>query len=91
MHLCCGDQSLGSADVSLAPLIKKESTEIYMKPVTIEGAFQLNPPNRLKQQLPPVPDALKAVVGISVMLRKEDLVCTCIILSFWLANIIQVL
>ena len=35
---------------------------------------QLNPPNRLKQQLPPVPDALKPVVGVSVMLRKEDMV-----------------
>jgi hypothetical protein len=41
VHLCCGDQSLGSCEIPLNSLIKKNSTEIYMKPVTIEGPFQV--------------------------------------------------
>ena len=39
LHLCCGDQSLGTCEVSLTSLLKKGSSEIYMKPVSIEGAF----------------------------------------------------
>ncbi|XP_071098431.1 centrosomal protein of 120 kDa-like [Haliotis cracherodii] len=73
IHLCCGDQSLGSCEVPLASLIKKGSTEIYMKPVTIDGAFQLIPPNKTKQQLPPMASDLTPNVGVSVVLRKEDM------------------
>lgn len=72
VHLCCGDQSLGSCEVPLNNLIKKNSTEIYMKPVTIEGPFQLIPPNKTKQQLTVVPPDQSPVVGVSIVLRKED-------------------
>ena len=42
IHLCCGDQSLGSAEIPLNTLLKEGSTEIYMKPVTVEGAFTVS-------------------------------------------------
>ena len=41
IHLCCGDQSLGSCEVPLNSQLKKGSTGICMKPVTLEGAFQV--------------------------------------------------
>ena len=41
VYLCCGDQSLGSCDIPLDSLLKKDSTEIYMKPVSIEGEFRV--------------------------------------------------
>ncbi|XP_070175091.1 centrosomal protein of 120 kDa-like isoform X2 [Littorina saxatilis] len=72
IHLCCGDQSLGSCEVPLSSLIKKDSTEIYMKPVSVEGDFQLVPPNKVKQQIPALPNSLAPAVGVSVVLRKED-------------------
>ncbi|EDL09905.1 expressed sequence AU016693, isoform CRA_d [Mus musculus] len=55
IHLCCGDQSLGSTEIPLNGLLKKGSTEINQHPVTVEGAFTLDPPNRAKQKLAPVP------------------------------------
>ncbi|TKC41958.1 hypothetical protein EI555_010916 [Monodon monoceros] len=55
IHLCCGDQSLGSTEIPLTGLLKKGSTEINHRPVTVEGAFILDPPNRAKQKLAPVP------------------------------------
>ena len=42
MHLCCGEQSLGRAEIPLVNLLKKSSTEIYMKPVSVEGSFEVN-------------------------------------------------
>ena len=36
--------------------------------------FQLIPPNRAKQQMSAVPTELSPVVGVSVVLRKEDMV-----------------
>ena len=38
--------------------------------------LQLNPPNRLKQQLGAVGDDLKPMVGVSIAVRKEDQVGT---------------
>ncbi|ESO92587.1 hypothetical protein LOTGIDRAFT_190538, partial [Lottia gigantea] len=73
-HLCCGDQSLGSSEVSLKTLLKKDSNEIYMRPVTIEGAHQLVPPNRTKLQMGSIPDGLQPSVGVSVVLKREDMV-----------------
>ncbi|CAH1798062.1 unnamed protein product [Owenia fusiformis] len=72
LHLCCGDQSLGSSKIPLNSLLKKGSTEIYMKPVSIEGAFELIPPNRHREQLTPVPEELQPIVGISIVLKKEE-------------------
>ncbi|KAF4110425.1 centrosomal protein of 120 kDa [Onychostoma macrolepis] len=72
IHLCCGSQSLGSTDVSLAGLIKS-SADLTKHPVTIEGAFLLQPPNRVKPSLESVPPDLQPTVGVSVTLRAEDI------------------
>ncbi|XP_061172082.1 centrosomal protein of 120 kDa-like isoform X1 [Saccostrea echinata] len=74
IHLCCGEQSLGSCEIPLKDLLVKNSTEIYMKPVSIEGSFQLIPPNKTKQQITPAPGDLAPTVGVSIVLRKEEMV-----------------
>ncbi|XP_068522684.1 centrosomal protein of 120 kDa isoform X2 [Anas acuta] len=73
IHLCCGDQSLGSTEIPLSGLLKKGSTEIDQHPVTIEGAFVLVPPNRAKQKMPQLPLDMAPTVGVSVVLQKETL------------------
>uniref|UniRef100_A0A4X1U8Y7 Centrosomal protein of 120 kDa n=1 Tax=Sus scrofa TaxID=9823 RepID=A0A4X1U8Y7_PIG len=73
IHLCCGDQSLGSTEVPLTGLLKKGSTEINHRPVTVEGAFTLDPPNRAKQKLAPIPVELAPTVGVSVALQREGI------------------
>ncbi|CAH2296100.1 centrosomal of 120 kDa isoform X1 [Pelobates cultripes] len=73
IHLCCGDQSLGSTDISLTGLLKRASTEIEHHPVVIEGAFILKPPNRAKQNLPSMQVEISPTVGVSVALQKEVL------------------
>ncbi|KAL6037179.1 hypothetical protein STEG23_023021, partial [Scotinomys teguina] len=64
IHLCCGDQSLGSTEVPLNGLLQKGTAEINQHPVTVEGAFTLDPPNRAKQKLAPVPLELAPTVGV---------------------------
>uniref|UniRef100_A0A5F8HFB6 Centrosomal protein of 120 kDa n=1 Tax=Monodelphis domestica TaxID=13616 RepID=A0A5F8HFB6_MONDO len=71
IHLCCGDQSLGSTEIPLTGLLKKGSTDINQRPVAVEGAFNLDPPNRAKQKLPPIPLELAPTVGVSVALQRE--------------------
>ncbi|XP_076994918.1 centrosomal protein of 120 kDa isoform X1 [Tamandua tetradactyla] len=71
IHLCCGDQSLGSTEIPLTGLLKKGSIEINQHPVTVEGAFTLDPPNRAKQKLAPIPLELAPTVGVSVALQRE--------------------
>ncbi|XP_035166175.1 centrosomal protein of 120 kDa isoform X2 [Oxyura jamaicensis] len=73
IHLCCGDQSLGSTEIPLSGLLKKGSVEIDQHPVAIEGAFILVPPNRTKQKLPQLPLDMTPTVGVSVVLQKESL------------------
>ncbi|EGV94534.1 centrosomal protein of 120 kDa isoform X2 [Cricetulus griseus] len=73
IHLCCGDQSLGSTEIPLNGLLKKGSIEINHHPVTVEGAFTLDPPNRAKQKLAPVPLELAPTVGVSVALQREGI------------------
>ncbi|XP_005069102.1 centrosomal protein of 120 kDa isoform X2 [Mesocricetus auratus] len=73
IHLCCGDQSLGSTEIPLNGLLKKGSAEINHHPVTVEGAFTLDPPNRAKQKLAPVPLELAPTVGVSVALQREGI------------------
>uniref|UniRef100_A0A4W2D906 Centrosomal protein of 120 kDa n=1 Tax=Bos indicus x Bos taurus TaxID=30522 RepID=A0A4W2D906_BOBOX len=73
IHLCCGDQSLGSTEIPLTGLLKKGSTEINHRPVTVEGAFTLDPPNRAKQKLAPIPVELAPTVGVSVALQREGM------------------
>ncbi|XP_072716506.1 centrosomal protein of 120 kDa isoform X2 [Ciconia boyciana] len=73
IHLCCGDQSLGSTEIPLSGLLKKGNVEIDQHPVVIEGAFILVPPNRAKQKLPQLPLDMAPTVGISVILQRESL------------------
>ncbi|NXE48495.1 CE120 protein, partial [Casuarius casuarius] len=72
IHLCCGDQSLGSTEIPLSGLLKKGNAEIDQRPVAIEGAFILVPPNRAKQKLPQLPLDMAPTVGVSVVLQKES-------------------
>lgn len=71
IHLCCGDQSLGSTDIALTELLKKASTEIEHHPVVVEGAFILTPPNRAKQNMSSVPVESSPTIGVSISLHKE--------------------
>ncbi|XP_044302498.1 centrosomal protein of 120 kDa isoform X1 [Varanus komodoensis] len=71
IHLCCGDQSLGSTEILLTGLLRKANMEIHQHPVAIEGAFVLVPPNRARQKLPPVPLDSAPTVGVSVSLQKD--------------------
>ncbi|KFV91510.1 Centrosomal protein of 120 kDa, partial [Fulmarus glacialis] len=73
IHLCCGDQSLGSTEIPLTGLLKKGNVEIDQHPVAIEGAFVLVPPNRAKQKLPQLPLDMAPTVGVSVILQRESL------------------
>ncbi|CAL1615077.1 unnamed protein product [Knipowitschia caucasica] len=67
IHLCCGSQSLGSADVSLSPLCSP-SVDLESRAATVEGAFVLNTPKRLKA----VGNAELPTVGVAVTLRREE-------------------
>ncbi|NXJ98910.1 CE120 protein, partial [Corythaixoides concolor] len=73
IHLCCGDQSLGSTEIPLSGLLKKGNLEIDQHPVAIEGTFALIPPNRAKQKLPQLPLDMAPTVGVSVVLQRERL------------------
>uniref|UniRef100_A0A667WF86 Centrosomal protein 120 n=1 Tax=Myripristis murdjan TaxID=586833 RepID=A0A667WF86_9TELE len=90
VHLCCGNRSLGSTDVSLSALCAG-CLELESKAATVEGAFVLQPPRRVKQKLPALPADLQPTLGVSVSLRREDystsyilhicIWCVCFLLS----------
>ncbi|MCJ8735046.1 hypothetical protein PDJAM_G00242260 [Pangasius djambal] len=71
IHLCCGNQSLGSTEVSLAALMKN-SVDLVKQVATVEGAFVLKPPNRIQQNRQSVPVDLQPTVGVAVTLRREE-------------------
>ncbi|KFO99882.1 Centrosomal protein of 120 kDa, partial [Calypte anna] len=71
IHLCCGDQSLGSTEIPLSGLLQKGNVDQH--PVAIEGAFVLTPPNRAKQKLPQLPLDMAPTVGVSIILQREGL------------------
>ncbi|XP_039659237.1 centrosomal protein of 120 kDa [Perca fluviatilis] len=71
VHLCCGNHSLGSTDVSLSALAAV-SVDLENKAATVEGAFILKPPKRTKQALPALPADLQPTVGVAVTLRREE-------------------
>ncbi|XP_028661076.1 centrosomal protein of 120 kDa [Erpetoichthys calabaricus] len=73
IYLCCGDQSLGSTNISLASFLKKSITDVENQPVAIEGVFTLIPPNQSKQKVLSVPLELQPAVGVSVTLKKENI------------------
>ncbi|KAG7481475.1 hypothetical protein MATL_G00067000 [Megalops atlanticus] len=70
IHLCCGNHSLGSAEISLSGLTKS-AVDMEKQPATVEGAFTLVPPNRAKLKLPLIPPELQPTLGVSVTLRRE--------------------
>ncbi|XP_026855599.2 centrosomal protein of 120 kDa isoform X1 [Electrophorus electricus] len=70
LHLCCGSQSLGSTEISLAALAKN-ITDLAKQAATIEGAFVLRPPNRTKQSLQSISVDLQPTVGVAVTLKRE--------------------
>ncbi|XP_072272132.1 centrosomal protein of 120 kDa [Pyxicephalus adspersus] len=71
IHLCCGDQSLGSTEIPLTGLLMKASPEIEHRPVVVEGAFILSPPNRAKQNMVSVAAESSPTIGVSITLHKE--------------------
>ncbi|XP_067429258.1 centrosomal protein of 120 kDa [Thunnus thynnus] len=71
IHLCCGNHSLGGTDVSLSAL-SAVSVDLENKAATVEGAFVLQPPKRIKQTLPALPADLQPTVGVAVTLRREE-------------------
>ncbi|XP_076588019.1 centrosomal protein of 120 kDa isoform X1 [Chaetodon auriga] len=71
IHLCCGNQSLGSTDISLSAL-SAVSVDLENKTATVEGAFILQPPKRIRQTLPALPADLQPTVGVAVTLRREE-------------------
>ncbi|KAM9360239.1 centrosomal protein of 120 kDa [Symphorus nematophorus] len=71
IHLCCGNHSLGSTDVSLSAL-SALSVDLENKAATVEGAFVLQPPKRIKQTLLALPADLQPTIGVAITLRRED-------------------
>ncbi|KAA8592409.1 hypothetical protein FQN60_017864 [Etheostoma spectabile] len=71
IHLCCGNRSLGSTDVSFSALAAV-SVDLENKAATVEGAFILQPPKRSRQVLPALPADLQPTVGVAVTLRREE-------------------
>ncbi|XP_045890052.1 centrosomal protein of 120 kDa-like [Micropterus dolomieu] len=71
IHLCCGNHSLGSTDVSLSALAAV-SVDLENKAATVEGAFILQPPKHIKQTLPALPTDLQPTLGVAVTLRREE-------------------
>uniref|UniRef100_A0A3B4VQM9 Centrosomal protein 120 n=1 Tax=Seriola dumerili TaxID=41447 RepID=A0A3B4VQM9_SERDU len=71
IHLCCGNHSLGSTDVSLSALATVR-VDLENKAATVEGAFILQPPKRTRRTLPALPADLQPTVGVAVSLRREE-------------------
>ena len=74
VHLCCGDKSLGGAQVPFSSLLVQDTTAIDRHPLMVEGGFRLVPPALVQHSLPPVMDASKAAsVGMVIALRREEM------------------
>ncbi|XP_023270993.1 centrosomal protein of 120 kDa-like [Seriola lalandi dorsalis] len=71
IHLCCGNHSLGSTDVSLSAL-STVRVDLENKAATVEGAFILQPLKRTRRTLPALPADLQPTVGVAVSLRREE-------------------
>ncbi|XP_056136157.1 centrosomal protein of 120 kDa [Lampris incognitus] len=73
VHLCCGNRSLGGAEVPLSPL-SVSSVDLEKHAATVEGVFALKPPKEDQQNVSALPRELQPTVGVAVTLRKEELV-----------------
>ncbi|KAG7490110.1 Centrosomal of 120 kDa [Solea senegalensis] len=71
IHLCCGNHSLGSTDVSLSSLAAVP-VDLENKAAVVEGVFVLKPPKHIPQTLPVLPVDLQPTVSVSITLRRED-------------------
>ncbi|XP_022093921.1 centrosomal protein of 120 kDa-like isoform X2 [Acanthaster planci] len=72
VHLCCGEQSLGSTLVPWNSLLQSHSDAINRQPLILQGSFRLTPPPR--SQLPAAStEGSTACVGVSVALRREEI------------------
>ena len=81
IHLCCGDQSLGSCEVPWSSMLRPNSDAINRQPLIIEGSFHLNPPLQVRGVLPPGDNT--ACVGASVVLRREEIPIQPVIPKVW--------
>uniref|UniRef100_A0A3P8VQ03 Centrosomal protein 120 n=1 Tax=Cynoglossus semilaevis TaxID=244447 RepID=A0A3P8VQ03_CYNSE len=70
IHLCCGNHSLGSTDVSLSAL-SALPVHLENKAATVEGVFVLRPPTLTKRCLPLLPADLQPTISVAVALRRE--------------------
>ncbi|XP_041644369.1 centrosomal protein of 120 kDa [Cheilinus undulatus] len=70
IHLCCGNHSLGSTEVSLSALANV-SVDLENKAATVEGAFILRPPTS-QTTTTALPADLQPTVGVAVTLRREE-------------------
>ncbi|XP_038078824.1 centrosomal protein of 120 kDa-like [Patiria miniata] len=52
LHLCCGEQSLGSAEIPLNSLLRPHSDAINKQPLILEGSFRLAPPPLSQPAIP---------------------------------------
>lgn len=86
IHLCCGNHSLGSTDVSLSAL-SAVSVDLESKAATVEGAFLLKPPRRTQQALPALPADLQPTVGVAVTLRREEVAPQVGLMDFWVTHV----
>ncbi|XP_034027224.1 centrosomal protein of 120 kDa [Thalassophryne amazonica] len=71
IELCCGKRSLGSTEVSLSAL-SDLTVDLDSKAATVEGTLVLQPPKRSQQTLRTLPANLQPTVGVSVILRPEE-------------------
>ncbi|CAL8348305.1 unnamed protein product [Lota lota] len=71
VHLCCGSQSLGSAEVPLSDL-SQCCGALDRQTATVEGVFILNVPRGRGPTRAPPPD-LQPSVGLALTLRREQL------------------
>ncbi|TNN44259.1 Centrosomal protein [Liparis tanakae] len=71
IHLCRGNHSLGSTDVTLSAL-GGAAVDLDNMAATVEGAFVLRPSKRSKMAAPPLHADLQPTVGVAVTLRRED-------------------
>ncbi|XP_018613755.2 centrosomal protein of 120 kDa isoform X1 [Scleropages formosus] len=72
IHLCCGNSSLGSAEIPLANLVKA-GVDLEKQPATVEGAFVLVPLSEAKHNQLSIPADLQPKVGVSITVRREGI------------------
>ncbi|XP_076337105.1 centrosomal protein of 120 kDa-like isoform X2 [Tachypleus tridentatus] len=70
IFLCCGDTLAGSAEVNLQKLLEGTSSNLTKSPATLGGTFLVKPSSISVSDMNNA--EAKPVVGVSVMLKKDD-------------------